>query len=355
MEVSTVFDSRAERPHVTVLYRSGRDVAEWSARNARGEVPGKWPYGLDEIADDSQASARNLDAPTPIARAVSRAVPAKVRARLAGRRDGEIGLTWDENVALGMVDGRPYPRMFSGVIWMTDNIASGDPKVLRRLRMALRSMDGVWVNSRAQIEPLRTFLGPDGPAVKFFRFGVDPDFFSAQPYPERPLLVSVGGDRDRDPRTLFAALERVRALRPELDIVVQSSADISPPAGVTKIPHVSHVELRQLYARASVIAVATRPNLHVSGLTVSLESMATGRPVVITDTPGMDDYIRDGDNGYLTPTGDPVALAEAIERLLADPSAAAAVGARGRDRLVARMTSRHLAQNLARFTGVAQT
>ncbi len=350
-----MFDSKTQRPHLTVLYGSGRDVAAWTARNAKGEVPGKWPYGLDEIAGESHSAARNIETAPRVTRAVSRVVPAKVRARLAGRGDGEIGLTWDENIALGMVVGRPYPRMFSGVIWLTDNLASANRKPLRRLRTALRSMDGVWVYSRAQLDPLRTFLGPDGPTVEFFRFGVDPDFFAMQPYPERPLLVSVGGDRDRDPRTLFAALERVRALRPDLEIVVQSAAHLAPPAGVTKIPHLSHVELRQLYARASVIAVATRPNLHVSGLTVSLESMSTGRPVVITETPGTDDYISNGDNGVLTPPGDPVAMAHAIEQLLADPAAAAAMGARGRERLVTGMTSRHLARDLARFTGVARS
>lgn len=350
-----MFDRSAERPLLTVLYGGGKDVAAWVARNAKGEVPGRWPYGLDEIAGESHSAARNIDTAPRVTRAVSRIVPANVRARLAGRAEGEIGLTWDENVALRMVEGRPYPRMFSGVIWLTDKLAAGDDIPLRRLRTALRSMDGVWVYSRAQVEPLRTFLGTDGPTVEFFRFGVDPDFFTAQPYPERPLLVSVGGDRDRDPRTLFAALERVHALRPELEIVVQSASDLQPPAGVTKIPHLSHVELRQLYARASVVAVATRPNLHVSGLTVSLESMATGRPVVISETPGIGDYIRDGDNGVLTPPGDPVGMAQAIERLLADPAAAAAMGARGRERLVTGMTSRHLAHDLARFTGVAHT
>jgi starch synthase len=77
--------------------------------------------------------------------------------------------------------------------------------------------------------------------------------------------------------------------------------------------------------------------------------------VVITETPGTDDYISNGDNGVLTPPGDPVAMANAIEQLLADPAAAAAMGARGRERLVTGMTSRHLARDLARFTGVARS
>jgi hypothetical protein len=347
-------DRAKKRHRVTVLYRSGRDVVEWAERNARGEVPGRWPYGLDEIADDAHADARNVDAALAVTRAVSRVVPPQLRAALAGRGKDQVGVTWDENVALQMVQGRPYRRMFSGVIWLTDNLGSLDPVTLRRLRAALRSMDGVWVNSRAQLEPLGTFLGADGPRVEFFRFGVDPGFFFAQPYPDRPLLVSIGGDRDRDPRTLFAALERVRATRPDVDIIVQSATDLAPPTGVTKVPHLSHIELRALYGRASVVAVATRPNLHVSGLTVSLESMATGRPVVITASPGMDDYITNGDNGVLVPTGNHSAMGEAIVGLLDDPLAAAAMGARGRDRVLAGMTSTHLARDLAGFTGLAQ-
>ena len=66
-----------------------------------------------------------------------------------------------------------------------------------------------------------------GPVV----FGVDSDFFSLAPYPERPLVVSVGGDRDRDPKTLFAALEHVQRARPEVEIIVQSRWESSAPPG----------------------------------------------------------------------------------------------------------------------------
>jgi hypothetical protein len=51
-----------------------------------------------------------------------------------------------------------------------------------------------------------------------------------------------------------------------------------------------HGALRDRYRAFSVIAVALRPNLHVSGITTALEAKATGRPLVITDTPGMADY-----------------------------------------------------------------
>jgi glycosyltransferase involved in cell wall biosynthesis len=46
-----------------------------------------------------------------------------------------------------------------------------------------------------------------------------------------------------------------------------------------------------------------------------LEAMAMGRPVVVTAAGGMAEAVRDGVDGYVVPTRQPHALADAIERL----------------------------------------
>ena len=48
------------------------------------------------------------------------------------------------------------------------------------------------------------------------------------------------------------------------------------------------------------------------------EAMAVGVPVVTTSLDGIEELIEDGSSGLLTPPGDPVALAEKIEALLAN-------------------------------------
>lgn len=332
-----------ERVHV--LYRAERNPARWQERYASGEVPGRWPYGLDALADCGlSVVAESVDRAGGLRLGLSRLVPARVRSMLA---EEGIGLAWDEHVAQSMVGVRPFRRMLSGVIWATDG--RRDAAADRRVRAVLTAMHGVWVNSRAQVEPLRALVGPNGPPVEFFRFGVDAAFFPRCPYPERPLVVSVGGDRDRDPETLFAALALLKRARPQVEVVVQSASAATPPPGVVKVPRLSHQELRRLYARASVVAVATRPNLHVSGLTVSLESMATGRPVVITESPGMDDYLHDGGTAVLVPPRRADVLCEGIIRLLDDPAQAEHMGHRGRAAIEQGLTTAHLARNLARF------
>jgi glycosyltransferase involved in cell wall biosynthesis len=53
-----------------------------------------------------------------------------------------------------------------------------------------------------------------------------------------------------------------------------------------------------------------------------LEAMACGAPVVTTDSQGVRDYARDGENCLLVPPHDPSALAAAVLRLIADPKLA---------------------------------
>lgn len=336
---------------VEVCYPAERRLTEWMSRFGDGAVPGLWPYGLHELATSGlDVTAASVAQPNRAQSAVARVVPAAARARSPRRARIDVGLSWDENVAVRMSALRPRRSMYSGAIWVTDRVArNGVSRTDRRLRSVLRRMNGVFVNSRAQVEPLREFLGDGGPRVEFLHFGVDDGFWRARPYPTVPLVVSVGGDRDRDAATLYAALSLVHAHRPEVEIIVQSASDVEPPAGITRVKHFTHSELQALYARASVVAVATKPNLHASGLTVSLESMATARPVVINDAPGLRDYIVDGDNGWLTPMGDHVALGERVLDVLADPPGAAAMGRRARASVEAGFTTGHLARSLSEF------
>lgn len=246
--------------------------------------------------------------------------------------------------------------MYAGVIWVTDQVARGaDARDLAGTRRALTAMDGLWVLSRPQMDAVRSFLGERCPPVHFVRFGVDADFFSPAPPAHsdaRPLVLSVGGDRDRDPATLFDALADVHRACPDAEIVVQTRSTLTAPDGVRTVERFSHVELRDAYSRASVVAIATRQNLHVSGMTVSLEAMASARPVVVTDSPGMADYVVDGTTGLVTPSGDAAALADGVVTLLRDQDQAERLGRQARAHVEQSLTSAHLAAALRGVLGL---
>lgn len=296
-----------------------------------------WPYGLDGLRESGAVEVLDLPAPGRVARL-------RARAGIGRRPSPGLAFTWDENAAFRLQVMRPHARFMSGVIWLTDMVERGT--VPARLIEVLGRAEALWVLSEAQVAPLRALFGPGGPRVVAVPFGVDAQFFSARPYPTRPRVVSIGNDRDRDPQTLFRALARVRDARPDAELIVQSSAS-GVPDGIEIVPRMTHGELRELYATASVVATATRPNLHVSGMTVTLEALATGRPVVNTDTPGMGQYVSEGRTGHLVPVGDDEAMAHRLLALLDDPIRADAMGREGRRTVEQSFTTQEMCAHLA--------
>ncbi len=91
--------------------------------------------------------------------------------------------------------------------------------------------------------------------------------------------------------------------------------------------HIPDDEVAAYFAAADVVAL---PYRHVYQSGVLLMALSYGRPVVATRVGGLAEVVREGESGYLVPPGDPQALAEAIDHLLADPQAAQAMGTRGR-------------------------
>lgn len=307
-----------------VVFAAERGPSQWGARHAQGLVPGRWPYGLQDLgAGRLEVRPREVPPPGRATRLLSR-LPRVGRARGAA-------LCWDENIAVRPGVLRRYDRLYSGVIWATDR--EPDPAVMK----VLRGLRAAWVLSSAQVEPLRRLLGRE--TVGHLLFGVDAEFFSPGSAPESPLIFSVGGDRDRDPTTTLEAFRLVLDARPEVTAVMQTPRELAADPRIRMVKHLPHAELREMYRRATAVAVATRPNLHVSGMTVSLEAMACGRPVVATRTPGFDDYLRDGQTGAFVPLGDARAMADQLIAWVDSPLEADLTGRQGRRFVTGERTS----------------
>jgi glycosyltransferase involved in cell wall biosynthesis len=79
---------------------------------------------------------------------------------------------------------------------------------------------------------------------------------------------------------------------------------------------------------------------------VVVEAMLTAKPVVATALGGPLETVEDGITGLLVPPDDSDALAGAVESLLRDPSRAAEMGRRGRERALARYGSHGYAREM---------
>lgn len=334
------------RVKLGVIYPPGLDHASWELRYGAGEVPDQWPYGLNQLdSADAEAIAFESHGAT----LADKAALAKIL--MGGQRPArknlglDLGIAWDEYTAAKMVTQFPAERMFAGVIWATDMWRNGTTLRGEVLKRTLQKLDGLWCLSRPQTYELESHLGR-GTRVDFLSFGIDLNFF---PYAEQPAglrVLSLGVDRDRDPRTLFEALEIVHKAMPSAEIMVQTDSNATLPQGVTKFSRIPHHALRKLYAASNVVLIPTKQNLHASGMTVALEAAATGRPVVVSATPGMDDYVLNGHTGFLAPVGNSRALAAATIDILADRESARVMGINARRHVEANHSSRKMVASL---------
>lgn len=88
-------------------------------------------------------------------------------------------------------------------------------------------------------------------------------------------------------------------------------------------------DMPEVFAESGIVCL---PTFYGEGVPkVLIEAAAAGRPIVATQIPGCREIVHDGESGLLVPTQDAEALADALERLLADAGSRRQMGQRGRE------------------------
>jgi len=171
-------------------------------------------------------------------------------------------------------------------------------------------------------------LGRPESSVSVIPNGVDTDHFAPDPDgfgPVRKVVLCVARFcEDKDHLTLLKAFDMALRTVPDAELWlvgdgplksrVEFSARRLACAGNIRI-YPGGPDPRPFYRQAMVLALSSvregLPN-------VVLEGMACGAPVAATAVGGIPEAVVHGETGLLSPSGDPVAMAENIVRLLRD-------------------------------------
>ncbi len=95
---------------------------------------------------------------------------------------------------------------------------------------------------------------------------------------------------------------------------------------------ISDYWLPAYYAATDVVVLPSTSRLEAFGI-VGLEGMASGKPLILSDIPGVRDVISN-EEGFIVEPLDPDAIAEALERIWNSPEMAKQMGKKGRKRVV---------------------
>ena len=160
-----------------------------------------------------------------------------------------------------------------------------------------------------------------------------------QTVPEAPLLYVGDLMADKGVATLVEAYRQL-VNPPRLVLVGRRTPGftLQEGPGIEILDPLPHDEAMTLMRTALAVVV---PSIVPDACpTVVLEAMAAGRPVVAAASGGIVDLVDDEVTGYLVPPADPVALGTALERLVGDAHALAAMGAAARHRATRFVASR---------------
>jgi glycosyltransferase involved in cell wall biosynthesis len=285
--------------------------------DAGGDIPREFFYGCTELGG---RFIEESDRPPPLPEWLERAGTAVLAplsglnlatlARLAARR-GELDAagivvttTNSQTLALGALKamGLVKARVVGVVMGLPAR-----PWFLRGVDLAPISL--------AEAEALGL------PRSAYLPFGVDTRFWSPGGRPG-DYVLAVGNDPNRDWATLAAAWHPGL---PPLKIVTRRT--VPPSAGRVEViagdwhgRGLTDAELRDLYRGARAVVVPSRDTIQPAGQSVSLQAMACGRPVVLSDIRGLWDRPALAGCCTLVPPGDAAALAAAVDAAPADGS-----------------------------------
>ncbi len=285
------------------------------------------------------------------ARRSSRLSLAHARAAL-GRLDGIDAVFSDgEHVGVPLALGMRVRNLRTPHLMLGHHLTTRAKRSVFRLLRPQSRISRVLVHSSRQLELATTELGIRRGQLDLLPYHADIDFWAPQATSEEALVLSVGREH-RDFATLALACSGLEAR-----VFVAAGSLFSPgarrhapeawPASV-EVGFVDHLQLRELYARASVVAIPLVATDFQAGVTSILEAMAMAKPVVASATEGQCDVIEDGVTGVLVPPGNATALREVIARLLANPRERRRLGANAREAAVHSFSLDAYAYRLAR-------
>ena len=185
--------------------------------------------------------------------------------------------------------------------------------------------------------------------------GVDAQRFAPAPEPTGTPVILLTARMLRD-KGILELVEASRILKQrghQIRVILAGMLDPGNPSAITQmevmawqkegvVEWIGHQnDVPRLIAQSQLVCLPS----YREGLPLSLiEAASCGRPIVTTDVPGCRDIVRHGVNGLLVPMKNPVALAEALEKLLGDPELRQKMGANGRALVLEKFTQETVIQ-----------
>jgi glycosyltransferase involved in cell wall biosynthesis len=242
--------------------------------------------------------------------------------------------------------GVPVARLFRSPVVLSSQRAHRalTPGATRHwLRLTDRIADGIVVNCRSVARELVSRDGVPASRIHLAYNGIDTDVFCPEgavaeaPWRDAATVIGVvcALRPEKGLPLLLDAFARVRRSHPEARLLVVGSgpmlAELDARARALELGADCRFQsaAQNVAEWLRVMDVFVLPSLSEALSNSLMEAMACGCCAIASDTGGNPELVRDGETGLLFPTGDSVALAARLERVLANLDARRRLAANG--------------------------
>ncbi len=249
--------------------------------------------------------------------------PARALRILSKQRSADIVLACFEPGAAALLALRRLAAFRAAIavidIGLTENWAARE----RMLDFVIPRADALYPLGSNQADYITRRWRTDA-EIRFIYQHVDAEFYQPVSSPPDGPVLSVGDDHGRDYPTLLAAMAGLPA-----KLVLKSrrvSAEQTGPGVCVIGERLASPAYRALFQQACFVVVPLRPMLTASGVGTVLEAMAMGKALVVSDSPGIRDYVTHDETALVVPCGDVAAHRMAIARLWQEPETRSRLG-----------------------------
>ena len=232
-------------------------------------------------------------------------------------------------VRVAMVEGLGFAYTENGAGFSFKKVAL---KFLTNIlyKISLRFQDKViFLNQDDINEFLKLRLVTQSKVIKLGAIGVDLNEWVQQKVFTHPITFTIVARLLRE-KGVFEFIEAAKIIKkdyPEVRFLILGDVDLNPSSlsrsqvlewvneGIVDWP--GHVEVREWLCKTSVFVL---PSYREGFPRSTQEAMAMGLAVITTDVPGCRDTVIDGLNGFLVEVRNSKALADAMIKLIKDPS-----------------------------------
>jgi glycosyltransferase involved in cell wall biosynthesis len=213
------------------------------------------------------------------------------------------------------------------------------PLVRRIIRKSLSGLDHIFFFGPGDRGRACEMYELDASKTSLFEFGIDLDFWCPANAPYIPDgILAVGSDSKRDYETLIKAptTENIHIVtRLNLERY-QKRTNVKILKGSWEGSKITDLVLRDMYRKSLAVVVPLLNVWQPSGYSVTLQAMACGKPVVLSDIKGLwdRDVFQSGVNCILVRPGDPQAVGQAVSKLRHDEKLRVSMGIAARETAV---------------------